>query len=208
MKRRDLSASDKYLLLGRLLKKCDSAPVAARALDVVRGGDTLEGKLDALIEICRTADSFPPEGCSPETGESRERQCISGRNPRIVVLDPRSEMTRILTGSHLSRLYTFIHVREPSPNRPTGEQAGESDRLAASVLRLNPSAVIINSDSGIDACLKRGRSIRGRRSRTAVLILCARSKLGSFRVDPEEARLLSKPLNLMRLSDILAEMLD
>jgi CheY-like chemotaxis protein len=211
MKVQDLSNADKYVLLGNLLKKFRSEGASEKALAIVQSGASLEEKLGAVLELYRSSQngdtairrsrrSHSGKGSTVKTAARSPRSAVqvmrskSGK-PRILIVDPRSEIARVLSSSHLADRYAFLHT----------------DKTAVSVdqvRRCRPRAVIINVEEEIAAALELSRQLTLKHPELGVVILCTKSQQReALREDygGETFHLISKPLNLMRLADVLRQ---
>jgi len=200
MKIRDLSTADKYLLLGNLLKKMDSGRAGEEVLDVIRSAEAVDAKLAAILELYRAqggAEPRPPRADRVSTaGSSRSPQRIKVGKPRVLLIDPREEIPRILIGAQFSKQYAFMHIREV-PRRMAG------------IWRCSPNVVIINTEGSIEQKLRFCRRLTEARPELGVILLCSKAQLGSTGNGAEAGgclRVLPKPLNLMRMNDALEEL--
>jgi hypothetical protein len=200
MKLRDLTAADKYLLLGNLLRKINPGRPGAEALKVIRSAEAVDAKLAAVLEIYRSqgeaeASATPP----PHAGAlppARSPQRIRAGKPRILVLDPRTEISRILASSQFRKEYAFMHIRE-------------TPGAAADLWRCSPHVVIVNTEGEAHERLRLCRRLKDERPEVGVILLCSRAQLRAAQAGSAAAEgphILTKPLNLMRMYDLLEEL--
>jgi hypothetical protein len=211
MKVHDLSNADKYLLLGNLLKKISSDEASDKALEIVKSSASLEEKLTAVLKLYQSSrspdtrsrnekPSFPGTGdSSAKSGKSPRSSAHVVRSkrskPRVLIMDPRSEISRVLSSSQLADSYAFIH---------TGRITGQADH----VRRYRPRAVILNAEEEISTTLELSRMLAENQNDVSVIILCTKSQYKEAVKDDygrENTHLISKPLNLMRLADVLQQ---
>ena len=200
MKLQDLSTADKYLLLGNLLKKINSVRSGEEALDVIRSAETVDTKLAAILEIYRAqggAEQVPAPGDRGSTAASaRSPQRIKSGKPRVLVIDPRTEIPRILTGSHFSKDYAVMHVRK-------------APRSMAGIWRCSPNVLVVNTEGDIREKLRFCRRLTETKPEVGVVLLCSKAQLRAPEARAASAqglRILTKPLNLMRMGDVLGEL--
>jgi hypothetical protein len=208
----ELSKADKYLLLGNLLKKFGPNADTGKALEIVQGPESLDEKLAAIFQLYRKqstkniGSSFNKIKRAAQKAEStavrekrKRKKPISARimrnRPRILIMDPHPEVTRFLTHSVLGDKYSFIHL------------SGGLDK-AGHIEHYSPRVVILNQESPLSECSNISETIHARKPGIGIIILCTKAQYrqaGKMRL--EYTRLLTKPLNLTLLADLIDEVI-
>jgi PleD family two-component response regulator len=216
VKVQDLSNADKYLLLGNLLREFSSESSSRKALEIVKSRASLEEKLLEVLKLYRSdrnTDRLTPHSVRQKppfpAAETRSSPTEAAQSPstaaqlirsqrgkpRVLILDPRSEISRVLSSSQLADSYAFIHAEAIS---------GQADRLK----RYRPRVVIMNADEEITTTLELSRELTENQTGVDVIILCTKSQhKEALQADRgwEHTYLVSKPLNLMHLTDVLQQ---
>ncbi len=207
-----MSKADKYLLLGNLLQNFGPNADIGKALEIVQGLESLDEKLAAILQLYRKqstkniGSSFNKTKTVAQKAESaavrekkkREKPIIAHimRNrPRILIMDPHPEVTRFLTHSALGDKYSFIHL------------SGSLDK-AGHIEHYSSRIVILNQKAPLSECSKISETIHARKPGVGIIILCTKAQYrqaGKMRF--EYTHLLTKPLNLTLLGDLIDEVI-
>jgi hypothetical protein len=204
-----LSEADKYILLGRLLKKRRSEAYAKRALRIVNGSGDLDAKIAALNSLDRRDWMGPlPDGKSPgstwKVGEQPEEadhsspvaRTVSSRRLKVLVVDPHPDIAGFLQNAPIERKCTYSRV------------ATLEDALDV-MKRQKPRIVILNPQLSLAEGLQMGETVLALVPGVGVIILVPKAQPSAPSVKRHpNIRLVYKPVNLFRYSEAVKELAE
>lgn len=157
----ELTVSDKYLLLGYLLRKDRSDEEQRRALEVVRSPAPLDQKIRGLIGLTSYTESV--RGLAHLAERSKERSRPSGARAAadllVMIVDAKREILGLLKNTQLGQEIEFLYV------------TNDIDGLIQ--LRLYAPAVVILNETGPPAETIRFRAAARQLRRSVRLVVLA-----------------------------------
>ncbi len=129
----ELTVSDKYLLLGYLLRKYRSENEQRRALDLVRSAAPLDQKIRGLIGLTSYSESVRGLAHLPIRSRSRSSHhgTYEARDLLVLIVDAKRETLGLLNNTRLGQEIEFLYV------------TNDIDGLIQ-LRRYSPSVVIVN----------------------------------------------------------------
>ena len=185
----NLSEADKYLLYGLLLKKPRSSDLDRKALAIARSSRSLDGKIEAILNLQAPVEDGGPKARSRRPGKAGTDEEPGGgrrgkRRKTAVVIDVYPEVTRLLSKCSLKRALSFTRV-------------GESFDALYLLRKFDVRLLIINESLPAEECARYYEICRAIEPRVRIIyLLPPPERRGGSQDYRRYTRFVPKPINI------------